>query len=282
MKARVLALLLVLLTGLIQTPVNAGTNTNCIKAQNARSFQSDSSLTLTVDLYWNCTDAPMSGGVIYSVPEDISARCSGPSYASKASSYTSTYAGVVECSINTTNSSRAGSTRSTIKIWSSYDFSTNNVTISHTAIPSKSTPTPTPTPTPKLPETSNGDFTTPENSTSVLYDKQYCVKRDGETKWNCLLAPLWEASYCTQHKKVYLEIYRSKMWKKVYQVETEYNEYYCPNSQYPILARNVREENLKIGTYKYRLNFVGKNGKSAYYQLFTLKSVMGEVGVNAM
>lgn len=254
MKARVLALLLVLLTGLIQTPVNAGTNTNCIKAQNARSFQSDSSLTLTVDLYWNCTDAPMSGGVIYSVPEDISARCSGPSYASKASSYTSTYAGVVECSIITTNSSRAGSTRSTIKIWSSYDFSTNNVTISHSAIPIKSTP---------VPQKSNEVLPTPAESIPVekYYprpepsDLQACTMGEGQPYWHCEKAPTWRYVYCVTASKGFLQEFKNRKWRNIEKVSATYLGSGCKQEPYFYSLNYYGTHSRSSGTYKYRFYF---------------------------
>jgi len=285
-SAKIILLTLVLVVGFFNTSANAGTNTNCISAQNGRATLSSSTLTLSADLYWNCTDAPMSGGVTYSITEDSSVYCTGPSYANKASTYTKTYAGVVSCTINIVNSGRAGATTSTLRIWSAYDFSTNNITIYHQQIPYPAVPTPVPMPT--LTPTPNPSYSSSANppgntgSTSTLQVKQNCTKGKFASKWHCISAPMWEYSVCSSLKSGLLQKYSNNKWKTVSKFTGERNEYYCSGSTFPYFVANIPDEDLSLGTYKYRLNFPNQSNKKGYIDEFTLRVLMGDVDKNAL
>jgi len=285
-KFKIILIVSFLVGGLFETPAHAGTNTNCISAQNGRSSMTSSTLTLSADLYWNCSDAPMDGSVTYSISEDSSVYCTGPSYANKASTYTNTYAGVVSCAINIVNSGRAGSSTSTLRIWSAYDFSTKYITIYHQQIPSKFTPKPVPIPTftPTPSPSSSSPSNTPGNSgsTSTLQVKQNCTKGKFASKWHCIGAPMWEYSVCSSLKKGSLQKFSNKKWKTVSQLTGEINEYYCSNSTFPYFVANVPDDDLPLGSYKYRLYFPNQSNKKGYTDEFTLRVLMGDVDKNAL
>jgi hypothetical protein len=285
-KAKIILIVSFLVVGLFGIPAHAGTNTNCISAQNGRSSMSSSTLTLSADLYWNCTDAPMSGGVTYSISEDSSVYCTGPSYADKAARYGNTYAGVVSCAINIVNSGRAGASTSTLRIWSAYDFSTKYITIYHQQIPSKFTPIPVPIPT--FTPTPSPSFSSPANppgntgSTSTLQIKQNCTKGKFASKWHCIGAPMWEYSVCSSLKKGSLQKFSNKKWKTVIQLTGEKNEYYCSNLTFPYYVANIPDDDLPLGSYKYRLYFPNQSNKKGYTDEFTLRVLMGDVDKNAL
>ena len=254
-----------------------GTNTNCISAKNARSYLTSESLTLSADVYWNCSDAPMTGGVIYSISEDPFAYCTGPSYASKATTYTSTYAGVVECTMSTSNTSRYGANRSTLKIWSSYDFSTIYIAISHQAIPSKNQqpidPLPksstSPTPISPIPKTTN-EYPIPEPS-----DLQACTKGQGQPYWHCEKAPVWKYSVCASASKGFLQVYRKGKWKNIQSVSATYNPSSCGN-YLPYSLRYYGIQNQTSGTYKYRFYFPEENdNRLITYSKLSVKVLYG-------
>jgi hypothetical protein len=228
----------------------------------------------------------MSGGVTYSISEDSSVYCTGPSYANKATTYTKTYAGVVSCTINIVNSGRAGSSTSTLRIWSAYDFSTNNIRISHQQIPFSVSPTPTPVPTfVPTPTPSNSSATkapTNTGSNSTLQIKQNCTKGKFASKWHCIGAPMWEYSICSSLSKGSLQKFSNRKWKTVDKFTGEKNEYYCSNSAFPYYVANIPDEDLLIGSYRYRLNFPNQSNKRGFIDEFTLRVLMGDVDKNAL
>jgi hypothetical protein len=228
----------------------------------------------------------MSGGVTYSITEDSSVYCTGPSYAAKAATYGKTYAGVVSCAINITNSGRAGATLSTLRIWSAYDFSSNNIRISHQQIPYPAVPKPAPiptfipTPSPSYSSSANPPGNT--GSTSTLQVKQNCTKGKFASKWHCIQAPMWEYSICSSLQKGSLQKILNKKWRTVSKFTGEINEYYCSDSTFPYFIANIPDEDLKLGTYKYRLYFPNQSNKKGYIDEFTLRVLMGDVGKNAL
>jgi hypothetical protein len=226
----------------------------------------------------------MSGGVTYSISEDSSVYCTGPSYAAKAATYGKTYAGVVSCTINVINSGRAGASTSTLRIWSSYDFSTSYVTIYHQQIPSKFTPAPLPVPT--IAPTPTPSYSSPANppatTDSTLKEKQNCTKGKYASKWHCLYAPMWEYSICSSLSKGSVQKFSNKKWKVVSKFTGEKNEYYCSNPTFPYFVSNIPDEDLPLGTYKYRLNFPDQSNKKGYIDEFTLRVLMGDAGKNAL
>ena len=289
-NAKIILVASLLVVGIFTNPAHAGTNTNCISVQNGRSSLSSSTLALSADLYWNCTDAPMSGGVIYTITEDSFANCTGPSYANKATTYTRTYAGVVSCTVNTINSGRAGATTSTLRIWSSYDFSTQYITIYHQQIPYPTTPTPVPIPTPTFNPKPTPTIAIPTPSTqsqnsnpgSVMQVKQYCEQGSLENIWHCVQAPIWEYSICSNLIKGTLQKYQNGKWINISSFKAVKNSAYCSNVKFPYYIQNIREEEINIGTYKYRFSFPPQSNKVGYTYEFTLRALMGEVGKNAL
>ena len=275
MKIKVI--LLALCTSLLIPiqPVSAGTNTNCITASNGRASLSATTLTLSADLYWNCTDAPMSGGVTYSISEDSSVYCTGPRYAAKASTYGKTSAGVVSCAVNVVNSGRAGASTSTLRIWSAYDFSTNYITIYHQQIPYKSTPTPLPLPT------NNPQPTVPSEPTKQYYpdpvetDLQACTKGEGQPYWICEKAPPWRYVTCMSASKGYLQVYKKKKWTNIKTVSATYKPSSC-GEYLPYSLYYYGTQSQTSGTYKYRFYFPEQNkNKMITASIFTVKVLYG-------
>lgn len=287
-KVKIKVILLAWFTSLLipMQPASAGTNTNCITASNGRASSTSTSLTLSADIYWNCTESPMSGSVLYTILEDSFARCTGPSYASRASTYTSTYAGVVSCTMDTSNSSRAGASSSTIRVWSAYDFSTKYISIYHQQIPfpasTKPTPVPNlvPTPTPSNSSATNPSANTGSSSTFQI--KQNCTKGKFASKWHCIQAPMWEYSICSSLSKGSLQKFANGKWKTISKFNGDKNEYYCSDSTFPYHISNIPDEDLPLGNYKYRLNFPNQSNKKGFVDEFTLRVLMGDVGKNAL
>ena len=280
-KAKIILLASLLVVGIFSNPAHAGTNTNCISAQNGSSSLTTSTLTLSADLYWNCTDAPMSGGVTYSISEDSFASCTGPSYAAKAATYGKTYAGVVSCIINITNSGRAGASTSTLRIWSSYDFSTSYVTIYHQQIPYKSTPAPLPLPT------SNSQPTVPSETTKQYYpdplesDLQACTKGQGQPYWHCEKAPTWRYVTCTSASKGYLQVYKNKKWTNIKTVSATYKPSSC-GEYLPYSLFYYGTQSQTSGTYKYRFYFPEQNkNKLITASIFSVKILYGGLDMDA-
>jgi hypothetical protein len=281
MKIKIIILSLFTTLLLSLQPVSAGTNTNCISAQNGRSSMTSSTLTLSADLYWNCSDAPMDGSVTYSISEDSSVYCTGPSYASKASTYTNTYAGVVSCAINIVNSGRAGSSTSTLRIWSAYDFSTKYITIYHQQIPSKFTPTPLPLPT------SNPQPTVPSEPTKQYYpdpiesDLQACTKGGGQPYWHCEKAPTWRYVVCVSASKGFLQVYTNKKWRNFKRVSATYKPSSCGESL-PWSVFYYGTQSQTSGTYRYRLYFPEENkNRMITESKFTVKVLYGGLDMDA-
>ncbi len=223
----------------------------------------------------------MSGSVIYSISEDSFARCTGPSYASRASTYTSTYAGVVSCTMDTSNSSRAGASSSTIKVWSAYDFSTKYITVYHSQIPYKTSPTP------KVQPTLNPQPAVPSETTKPYYpepvesDLQACTKGEGQPYWHCEKAPTWRYVVCVSASKGYLQIYTDKKWRNFRQVSATYKPSSCGEFlPYSLFYYGTQKQ--PTGTFRYRFYFPEENrNKVITASKFTVKVLYGGLDMDA-
>ena len=244
-----------------------------------------STLTLSADLYWNCTDAPMSGGVTYSISEDSSVYCTGPSYAAKAATYGKTYAGVVSCTINVTNSGRAGASTSTLRIRSSYDFSTSYITIYHQQIPYPPAPVPAP-----VPQQTKSPQPLPSNNVpSEKYypyptptDLQACTKGDSQPYWRCEVAPVWVYSTCVSASKGFLQAYKNKKWTNIKSVNASFNSYECAYKNANYKLKYYGEQTQSSGTYKYRFYFPRENGnKIITISTFSVRVLYGGLDMDA-
>ena len=126
----------------LDVPANAGV-TDCLDVGSPYAALSSSSLTIQASVSVRCTKDQLGSGsgFVYSVEgEGFGAQCDGPNYVMSGST------GTMRCTIpvgGTLGSSRFGATRTTIKIWSSWDFSTKFISATHQAIPVKTTPVPT-------------------------------------------------------------------------------------------------------------------------------------------
>ena len=195
-KILFLVLLVVNLIGTVPQ-ANAGV-TDCLDVGYPRSYLGTSSLTIEAYVNVICTNEKLGSGsgFVYSVEgESFGAQCSGPNYISRGSS------GTIRCSIpigGGLGSTRYGATSTTIKIWTSWDFSTKFISATHQAIPSPKISVPTPivpnSPVqpvnPITPPSSSGSKTNQEivNEIEAILDK---VNSDME-KIDNLMYPLYK------------------------------------------------------------------------------------------
>ena len=170
-KVKLIAFIVISNSVFIVSPASAGI-ADCLDVGSPSSYLGSSSLTIEALVNVRCTNTQLGSGsgFVYSVVEEgFGAQCSGPNYIRNGS------IGTIRCSIpigSGFGSTRYGSTSTTIKIWTAWDFSTKFITATHQAIPNKiiSVPTPVAPSTPTLAPKAIPN--TPTNSNNSKSDQE--------------------------------------------------------------------------------------------------------------
>lgn len=126
----------------LDAPASAGI-TDCVDVGSPYASLGSTSLTIQASVTIRCTKEQLGSGsgFVYAVEgESFGAQCNGPNYVTTGST------GTIRCTIpigGALGSTRYGATRTTIKIWSAWDFSAKFIYATHQSIPARAISVPT-------------------------------------------------------------------------------------------------------------------------------------------